>query len=379
MPEMFGTHHCKMLILFRHDDSAQVIVHTANMIAKDWTNMTNAAWISPLLPRLPSTAAAPSGTINPPYGSGERFKKDIVSYLRNYDTRGTVCGPLADQLMKYDFSQIRACFIASVPSKRVLGKEGGEFWGWPQLREALKCVPAQDGKAEVAVQVSSIATLGPTDSWLRNTLFHALSTAKNETKLSPPKFKVIFPTADEIRQSLDGYYSGGSIHTKTQSIQQQKQLQYMRPMFCHWANDSSKGMKIPEDAVRRDGGRDRAAPHIKTYIRYGEESIDWALLTSANISKQAWGEAPSAISSIKIASWETGVLIWPDLFAERAKLVGAFQSDTPNLDTCHDGDAIVGLRIPYSLPLQSYSGNEVPWENGKQHLMPDCKGRSWAN
>jgi tyrosyl-DNA phosphodiesterase 1 len=35
MPEMFGTHHSKMMILLRHDDTAQVIIHTANMIAKD--------------------------------------------------------------------------------------------------------------------------------------------------------------------------------------------------------------------------------------------------------------------------------------------------------------------------------------------------------
>lgn len=30
--EIFGTHHPKMMILFRHDDTAQIIIHTANMI-----------------------------------------------------------------------------------------------------------------------------------------------------------------------------------------------------------------------------------------------------------------------------------------------------------------------------------------------------------
>lgn len=32
MPDPFGTHHTKMMILFRHDDFAQVVIHTANMI-----------------------------------------------------------------------------------------------------------------------------------------------------------------------------------------------------------------------------------------------------------------------------------------------------------------------------------------------------------
>jgi tyrosyl-DNA phosphodiesterase-1 len=56
-----------------------------------------------------------------------------------------------------------------------------------------------------------------------------------------PSFKVVFPTPDEIRRSLDGYKSGRSIHTKIQSNQQQKQLQYLKPIFCHWANDAPDG------------------------------------------------------------------------------------------------------------------------------------------
>lgn len=38
MPEIYGTHHTKMMIIFRHDELAQVIIHTANMIAQDWTS-----------------------------------------------------------------------------------------------------------------------------------------------------------------------------------------------------------------------------------------------------------------------------------------------------------------------------------------------------
>jgi hypothetical protein len=34
IPDPFGTHHSKMLVLFRHDDRAQVVIHTANMISR---------------------------------------------------------------------------------------------------------------------------------------------------------------------------------------------------------------------------------------------------------------------------------------------------------------------------------------------------------
>lgn len=131
--------------------------------------------------------------------------------------------------------------------------------------------------------------------------------------------------------------------------------------------------------TREEAGRQRAAPHIKTYIRYGEESIDWALVTSANMSKQAWGEAVNAESGeIRIASWEIGVLVWPTLFAEDAKMVGTFQKDTPDSDSAADETPLVGMRIPYNLPLQPYGASEKPWVATLSHHQPDWKGERWV-
>lgn len=246
MPEMFGTHHSKMMILFRHDDTAQVIIHTANMIAKDWTNMTNAVWRSPLLPLATAASASASATSDtssdpPPIGSGQRFKADLLSYLRCYDRRRVVCKPLADHLCKYDFSAIRAALIASVPGRHDAHDVSQTSWGWSALRRTLRSVPCSaDGEAEVVVQISSIATLGAKDDWLQRTLFDSLCRSSN-AGTKRPSFRVVFPTADEIRKSLDGYSSGGSIHARIQSQQQAKQLQYLRPIFYHWANDSERG------------------------------------------------------------------------------------------------------------------------------------------
>ncbi|KAK9414369.1 hypothetical protein SUNI508_11331 [Seiridium unicorne] len=390
MPEMFGTHHSKMIILLRHDDTAQVIIHTANMIAKDWTNMTDAVWQSPSLPLM---SHPDQGQGDAPVGSGAKFKADMLSYLRAYNTKRNVCKSLVDNLIKYDFSAVQGTLIASVPGRHAVEDDPSVTrWGWAAMKHTLRSVPVQEGKSEIVAQISSIATLGGTDAWIQRTLFEALSpTGKSKTN---PTFKVVFPTADEIRRSLDGYASGGSIHTKIQSTQQQKQLQYLRPIFCHWANDTESG--LPSDGVSsnigaKDAGRQRAAPHIKTYIRYNSSNtIDWALLTSANISKQAWGEAVNGVKEVRIASWEIGVLVWPEVFAgdKGAKMVGVFKRDMPKEEDLGARDeksgsdnetaTLVGLRIPYSLPLQTYGPNEDPWVATADYRELDWMGQTWG-
>lgn len=372
---MFGTHHSKMLILLRHDDTAQVIIHTANMISRDQTNMTQAVWRSPLLPLLPD---ASKGDGRARIGSGEKFKADLLNYLRAYDGRRITCGPIADALSKYDFSAVKGALIASTPGRHNTLDDSPTKWGWHAMKQALRAVTVQEGKAEVVVQISSIATLGPTTKWLRDTFFTALSSRAPMAMGAPkPDFKVVFPTADEIRCSLDGYVSGGSIHTKIQSSQQEKQLQYLRPMFCHWANDSPKGKALAEDAFIHDGGRQRAAPHIKTYIRYGQKSIDWALTTSANLSKQAWGDTANTFGEMRISSYEIGVLVWPALYDENAVMVPTFRKDEPD-DDIERERSIVGLRIPYNLPLQPYGKTEIPWVATASYGEPDRLGQIWG-
>ncbi|KAI0543962.1 tyrosyl-DNA phosphodiesterase [Xylaria curta] len=395
MPEMFGTHHSKMLVLIRHDDMAQVIIHTANMIAKDWTNLTNGVWISPVLPKLkqPYQATETCGSM----GSGSRFKFDLLSYLHAYNKMRNVCSSLGEEITKYDFSAVRGALVASVPGKHDVQHEPGETrWGWQGLRETLKGVPAQVGASDIVVQISSIATLGASDTWLQKTLFNSLSESRHITQQSSsssgtqtfrPSFKIVFPTRDEIASSLDGYGSGASIHTKIQSAAQTKQLQYLRPLFHHWANDSPGGVSVSTSgsggSSTRPGeaGRKRAAPHIKTYIRYGEKSIDWAMLTSANVSKQAWGEATNKAGEVRIASWEIGVLIWPELLTgdAEAKMIGTFKTDQPGKEDDPDEESspVVGLRIPYSLPLRKYGDSEVPWVATMSHRQPDWMGQTW--
>src|SRR6187402_2160830 len=255
-----------MLVLLRHDDTAQIIIHTANMIPFDWTNMAQAVWRSPLLPKITCDSLS---FYSDKVGSGAKFKTDFLNYLRAYDTKRTICKPLIEELSKHDFSEIRAALVASVPGKQEIETDSKTAWGWAGLKNVLKSVPVQGNEPEIVVQISSIATLGPTDKWLDQTLFKVLSTSKNVGS-SKSKFKIIFPPADEIRRSLNGYDSGSAIHTKIQTAAQVKQLQYLKPMLYHWAGDGAQHASTSTPIS--DAGRKRAAPHIKTFIRFADTS-----------------------------------------------------------------------------------------------------------
>ncbi|KAH8691319.1 putative tyrosyl-DNA phosphodiesterase [Talaromyces proteolyticus] len=400
MPEPFGTHHSKMMVLLRHDDLAQVIIHTANMIPGDWENMTQAIWRSPLLP-LASPATTLKTKVSPTFGSGERFKRDLIAYLNCYGSRKT--GSLVSQLKKCDFTSVRAALIASVPSKEKLcniDSTKSTIWGWPALKDTIRQVPLKstegNSNPHIVIQVSSIATLGQTDKWLKEALFSSLSpvSASSSPGISDKtKYSIIFPTPDEIRRSLHGYASGGSIHMKLQSAAQKRQLQYLRPFFCHWAGDQDNPTNVRNATLpKREAGRRRAAPHIKTYIRFSDQTtmdrIDWAMVTSANLSTQAWGSTVNANGEVRVCSWEIGVILWPGLIADNpkntarnnhAEMIPCFKKDTPIWSSSIDSDVpLVGFRMPYDLPLTPYNAHDVPWCATTSHLEPDWLGQTWT-
>ncbi|KAF2637519.1 phospholipase D/nuclease [Massarina eburnea CBS 473.64] len=388
IPDPFGTHHSKMMILFRHDGYAQIVIHTANMIPRDWANMTQGVWRSPLLPpkqRCEAVIRQDQDKEAYPIGSGDRFKVDLMSYLNAYERK---LKGLISQLVEYDFESIRAAFLGSAPSRQRPGDVDPDTktsFGWLGLKEILSTIPVkgeqeqrydQSGKQKpnIVIQISSIATLGQNPTWLENfqsvlsshSSPHTLLSIDDSktrhqkpsalsTKASEPTFNIIFPTPSEIRTSLDGYASGGSIHTKIQSPAQQKQLEYLRPLFCHWKSSSSAPTAPQSNAglsvSKGEAYRGPAAPHIKTYIRYSgggdgaRKTINWAMLTSANLSKQAWGDVVNKKGEVWIQSWECGVVVWPELFGEQEGedgiiMVPVFGQDTPGPG---DEDRDVGM------------------------------------
>ncbi|KAL8948385.1 MAG: hypothetical protein Q9222_005426 [Ikaeria aurantiellina] len=412
-----------MIILFRHDELAQVNIVTGNFIARDWS-MCQAVWRSPLLPLSQSPLSSQDPQHPLPIGSGLRLKRDLLAYLRAYGQKRT--GSLTTELDKYDFTAIRAALIASVPGKQILRSidpDQETLWGWPALRYTLSSIEAKNptGKTpRVVMQCSSVASVG--EKWMKDVFLRTLATSAAPST-QQPKFSLVFPTADQIRRSVDGYASGSSIHMKTQTPAQKKQVDYLKPMLCHWAGD---GLDLASKEQLADDGkppvrealRGRAAPHIKTYIRFSDEAmtrIDWAIMTSANLSKQAWGEAATAGGGVRVCSYEIGVVVWPALWDQEAEMVPVFGKDLPDGEIVgddeegserrqaeDDGDETtdeeggkgiregereeekttkkkirVGLRMPYDLPLVPYAEHEMPWCATAPCAEPDWMDRIW--
>ncbi|BFZ60548.1 hypothetical protein YB2330_001585 [Saitoella coloradoensis] len=367
LPDPFGTHHTKMMVVFKRDDTVQVIVHTANMIEKDWGNMTNAAWLSPPLPR--KTAASPATS---------EFEADIMAYFAAYGRDRLRA--LMDEVKEYDFSSVKATFVASVPGKFTTTSTK-RMWGIERMRDVLSQIPSTpdtpSSKDTIIGQFSSIGSLGPKDTWL-SPYFHSVlsTTASSAPSSRKPPLKLIFPTPSSIKNSLEGWFSGGSIHLRLSTQQMQSQLEYMRPMLCDW------------HAV--EAGRERAAPHIKTYMRLSEDEksgvrVKWALLTSANLSKPAWGTPVAGRDpGFKIQSYEAGILIHPAQYlpSGAAVIVPTYKSDTVPDEARErmqkEGvTEIVPLRMPWDWPLKKYEVGDEPWTPEPARMEVDWRGMPW--
>ena len=115
-----------------------------------------------------------------------------------------------------------------------------------------------------------------------------------------------------------------------------------------------------------------------TYLQSNETDFpQWMLVTSANLSKQAWGEASNAGGDVGICSYELGVMVWPELFGEKATMVPTFKTDTPSPNSGTAGEVVIGARIPYDLPLVPYAKDDMPWCATLSYKEQDWKGESY--
>jgi tyrosyl-DNA phosphodiesterase-1 len=355
--------------------------------------MTQGAWLSPMLPTLSANLPHVSGEfqINEhAIGTGERFKADLLVYLQAYESR---CVSLRNELAHFDFSSIRGALVSSTPSRVELAKaKPKQFtaFGWVGLQQVLKAIPPRKtsqsephASDNVILQVSSIATLGT--NWEQD-FFDVLRTSRvsiwNNHK---PRIKILYPCVKDIQVSLNGYASGGSIHMKSQTSNMRAQIERFKELFVCWCHDFDDPDDMSSTSPRKQNAlRQEAAPHIKTYVRLNSsyDSITWALLTSANLSKQAWGEVHNKKTNhVSIASYEIGVLVWPELFQKGCKdvrMVPVFGRDDVDSAQSPDMD-LIPLRMPYSLPLREKKPHlhGEPWTTDQKHNGPDRLGNLW--
>ncbi|XP_028677690.1 tyrosyl-DNA phosphodiesterase 1 [Erpetoichthys calabaricus] len=349
----FGTHHTKMMLLL-YEEGFRVVIHTANLIKADWHQKTQGIWMSPLYPKLPEGSCETSGESN------TNFKHDLIEYLSSYGS--PTLNEWTNIIKEYDLSETRVYLIASTPG-RFQGAQK-ENWGLLKfrklLREYAKPIPGAESWPIIG-QFSSIGSMGADKTkWLTSEFQHSLVTLGKDVKSTTNHecpLHLVYPTVENVRTSLEGYPAGGSLPYSIQTAQ--KQL-WLHSYFHSWSADIT--------------GRTHAMPHIKTYMRVSPDfkELAWFLVTSANLSKAAWGAMEKNNTQLMIRSYELGVLFLPSTFN-----VTAFSIEkTPFLGA---KSTSLSFPVPFDLPPQKYTSKDKPWIwNIPYTSAPDTNGNIWV-
>ncbi|KAG2198716.1 hypothetical protein INT47_005401, partial [Mucor saturninus] len=326
IPDRYGVHHTKAMLLFFCEKmtgikTVQLIIMTANMIEQDWEDMTQGVYRTPRCPLKPTATTNESP-----------FEQDLIKYLRAYKLR-SVYEAIA-KLRKYDFSSCKGILIGSVPGYHRQSASMFRDWGIERLATVLRQhVPSSPFHSELILQCSSLAS--SPQKWFLE-LCESMSQTKTNTGAAP-KIKVVYPTMDTASKSFTGREGSGDF-LRFERGSYEKNHVWFDKYLCDWQSN--------------DAGRQRLMPHIKTYTRIergtdGTAVIAWHLLTSANLSRAAWGEYQKNKTQIYVKSFELGVLFCPSLWKNEVVLKPAKKMK----QHVHNNDNIIEVRLPYDFPL----------------------------
>ncbi|KAK4754397.1 hypothetical protein SAY87_002501 [Trapa incisa] len=378
LPISYGTHHSKALILI-YPSGIRVIVHTANLIYVDWNNKSQGLWMQDF----------PWKDHNSPKKGGG-FEDDLVDYLTalklpEFNVKVPSVGEFtinSSFFRKFDYRDATVRLIASVP-----GYHKGpnlKKWGHMKLRSVLQeyIFDKEFQKAPLVYQFSSLGSLD--EKWMAE-LAASMSAGCSEDKeplgLGIPL--IVWPTVEDVRNSLEGYAAGNAIPSPLKNVEKE----FLKKYWAKWKATHT--------------GRCRAMPHVKTYARYKGQKLAWFLLTSANLSKAAWGALQKNNSQLMIRSYELGVLFLPSFMrrghifsctnegntslkdmrmpperseVKRTKLVTLMGLEHGKTNMSME---IIPLPVPYELPPEPYSSEDIPWSWDRKYSKKDIYGQVW--
>ncbi|XP_017482591.1 PREDICTED: probable tyrosyl-DNA phosphodiesterase [Rhagoletis zephyria] len=332
MPTPFATSHAKVMLLGYTDGGMRIVISTANLYEDDWHNRTQGIWISPKLPALAQNVDTTAGE------SPTNFRQDLMLYLVEYKI--PKLQPWIARIRKTDFSSINVFFIGSTPGGFREGARGFP-WGHARVGELLqKYCTTVDARVPVICQSSSIGSLGPNiQTWIQQDFLNSLRKHSGPPGLSHfPPFKMIYPSFSNVNGSHDGLIGGGCLPYGANTNDKQP---WLRGHLFQWCS--------------KQRYRSQAMPHIKSYTRINLEnqSIYWFMLTSANLSKAAWGafnKNVNILPCLRIYNYEAGVLFLP-----------RFVTGEETFPLGHVRDGIPPFPLPYDVPLTPFAPDDKPF------------------
>ncbi|CAL0332101.1 unnamed protein product [Lupinus luteus] len=376
LPISFGTHHSKAMFLV-YPRGVRVVVHTANLIHVDWNNKSQGLWMQDFPWKDQNS---------PTKGSG--FENDLVEYLSalkwpEFSVKLPSLGNFSINpyfFKKFNYSDAMVRLIASVPGYH--SGAGLKKWGHMKLRSLLQeCTFDEEfKKSPLIYQFSSLGSLD--EKWMAE-FASSLSagSCEDKTPLGMGEAQIIWPTVEDVRCSLEGYAAGSCIPSPLKNVEKA----FLKKYWSKWKADHT--------------GRSRAMPHIKTFTRYNGQNLAWFLLTSANLSKAAWGTLQKNNTQLMIRSYELGVLFLPSSIKRGGCGFSCTSNVTLSEDKCTREESsemkktklvtlcgmgrdwlpeeMIPFPVPYKLPPQPYSPQDVPWSWDRQYSDKDVYGQVW--
>ena len=283
LPMAWGTHHTKMAVLLSNI-GVRVIITTANYIQGDWATKAQGIWLQDF--PLKSKSSPPTSD----------FEHALTDYVR------ALKGPavsIAESLELYDFSRARGILIPSIPGEH--GATSYKKYGHMRVRSVLKDVFVDEDKrfkkAPLCAQYSSMGSLH--GKYLKEQLLSSFAASQGASQLdSRVRFKAFWPPVDFVANTYEGYKAGNSIPCSQKNL---------KPFLI------DEGLLHVYEGC---AGFERASPHIKTYTRLNEDGLlPWVMMSSANLSKAAWGQLQRSQrygKALMIRSYELGILVLPE-------------------------------------------------------------------
>ncbi|KAH9588999.1 Tyrosyl-DNA phosphodiesterase I [Trypanosoma melophagium] len=409
LPLPFGVHHSKLAICV-NKNGIRVAVFTANFIENDWTQKTQGIYVQdfPKRSNIGKVNEENYIPLNTRGNRGDRFKNELHRYLNNYgvfSSLGDENGIPHTLLNEFDFSNACVELISSVPGYH-RGSDAYLF-GMGRIENLLGSLyMGSNDNLETSVLTWQFSSQGKlTDAFLLKMENAMLSDMKNKgiSEQFRPIVQVVYPTESEVRDSLEGWLGGLSLPLRLACCHP-----YINKRLYRW------GFSV-KDMSERKVMREQSVPHIKTYMRLTEKknALKWAILTSANLSRAAWGEWQKNETQLAIRSYEIGVFYDSESFIP---ISDGFFSVTPSrpipLPSSVKGDGLIEVSIvksekkgiqdepvlflpynplapePYAstLRLQKYEGNENkfpltskdrPWVIDIPHFGKDALGKDF--
>ena len=187
---------------------------------------------------------------------------------------------------------------------------------------------------------------------------------KNDAKqmmLTESTVKLVYPTAEDIRCSVEGYRGGGTVPGKLKNVSKS----FLRPLFCKWdaeggadaSASSGTNARVHSFETRKNPlHKGNYVPHIKSYYQLASDrsSMEWFVLGSHNLSKPAWGEVINGKygTCLRVSSWELGVFVCPSSISTRSgdkggrgRIVPYEYTIVPDGNSSHKNDDVLDAAI----------------------------------